>query len=155
MPVVGAKPRPGAINTSKPVHEWADVVEVPFDGPVPVELPSTRLLSTPKGSETVEVLPETRAWWAVVCRMPHCVLWREEDWQFALATAFVADLSFRGVTGASTEMRNREKVLGTTRDFRRDLRIRYVPVEPVTNVEPVDVAKVADLDARRARINGS
>jgi hypothetical protein len=31
----------------------------------------------------------------------------------------------------ATELRNREKMLGTTMDFRRDLRIRYVdPEEP-------------------------
>jgi hypothetical protein len=30
----------------------------------------------------------------------------------------------------ATEIRNRERVLGTTADFRRDLRIRYVDAKP-------------------------
>jgi hypothetical protein len=60
--------------------------------------------------------------------MAHCVLWEEADWQFAIDTIQVHAAFIRGdYSSAATELRNREKVLGTTLDFRRDLRIRYVP----------------------------
>jgi hypothetical protein len=47
-----------------------------------------------------------------------------------------------------SELRQREKILGTTLDARRDLRIRYVNAE----TEPVTLAPVDDLDERRARL---
>ena len=42
-----------------------------------------------------------------------------------------------GPIGLATELRNREKVLGTTIDSRRDLRIRYAEPasSPVTNLD--------------------
>ena len=42
-----------------------------------------------------------------------------------------------GPIGLATELRNREKVLGTTIDSRRDLRIRYTEPasSPVTNLD--------------------
>lgn len=48
-----------------------------------------------------------------------------------------------GGTGLATECRNREKVMGTTVDYRRDLRIRYV--EP----KPVELAAVTAIDEYR------
>lgn len=69
----------------------------------------------------------TRQWWRTVSRVPHAVLWTASDWQFALATALVADDFHHGPTTAAVELRQREKILGVTGDARRDLRIRYVP----------------------------
>jgi hypothetical protein len=46
------------------------------------------------------------------------------------------------------EVRMREKIIGTTVDARRDLRIRYV--EPET--ESIALAPVDDLDDRRQRL---
>lgn len=75
--------------------------------------------------------------------MPHCILWTPSDWSFALTTAMVADAAFSGGVGAATELRNREKVLGTTVDFRRNLRIRYV--EPkAENETPAEVVTLDD-----------
>jgi len=58
--------------------------------------------------------------------MPHAKLWKASDWRFALDTLELAAQFYDGGPVAlATELRNREKVLGTTLDFRRDLRIRY------------------------------
>lgn len=73
---------------------------------------------------------ETRRWWGAVSHMPHCVLWSRADWQFALDTAIVAAAFHSGDVRIAAELRQREKVLGTTHDARRDLRIRYVEPEP-------------------------
>ena len=58
--------------------------------------------------------------------MPHCVLWTETDWRFAIDTAYVAAEFHRGDMRRADTLMKREKVLGTTVDFRRDLRIRYI-----------------------------
>lgn len=75
--------------------------------------------------------------------MPHCRLWTESDWEFALETAMVADALFYGRTSAATELRQREKVLGTTVDSRRDLRIRYV--ESAGEVDDAEVTRLDDF----------
>lgn len=81
---------------------------------------------------------ETRRWWDRVSSMPHCALWSDSDWQFALDTACVAAAFHAGDARLAGELRQREKVMGTTQDARRDLRIRYV--EPVENQESAGVA---------------
>ena len=78
--------------------------------------------------------------------MPHCILWSASDWQFALDTAAVAAPFHAGEDlrpALATELRNREKLLGTTWDMRRDLRIRYVPA-PVDPALPADVRSLDD-----------
>jgi hypothetical protein len=82
---------------------------------------------------------ETRRWWRAVSRMPHCTLWTESDWQYALDTACVAAAFHSGDARLAGELRQREKVLGLTQDSRRDLRIRYVPPAEETE-EPAGVA---------------
>lgn len=79
---------------------------------------------------------ETRRWWRAVSRMPHCSLWTDADWQFALDTACVAAAFHAGDARVASELRQREKILGTTADARRDLRIRYVPPEEPTEEAP-------------------
>jgi hypothetical protein len=61
---------------------------------------------------------------------------------FALTTATVADAAFCGIASAATELRNREKVMGTTVEYRRDLRIRYI--DQAVNEKPAEVANIAD-----------
>ncbi len=133
MPVTGRKPKPpGQSRTRvKPVHEWTEVPDVPYRGAPGLPRPKS------------DWPAPTCRWWAAVSTMPHCVLWTASDWQFALDSALVAARFHGGSTAAATELRNREKVLGTTVDFRRDLRIRYVP--------PVDETLVTD--DRVARLN--
>lgn len=146
MAVAGRNPRPSdqKRNRVKSDVEWTEVVDVPFAGERP-ELPSTRVIVTREGQEHVAIQSLTKAWWDVVSTMPHCGLWAESDWMFALSTAVVADAAFCGIASAQTELRNREKVLGTTAEFRRGLRIRYV--DRVAD-SPVD-AEVTSLDDYR------
>jgi hypothetical protein len=74
--------------------------------------------------------------------MPHCILWDEADWQFALDTASVAAAFHGGDMKQAVELRQREKVMGTTLDARRDLRIRYV--EAVQEEERPAIAAIED-----------
>lgn len=87
----------------------------------------------------------TRDWWDTVSTMPHCALWNEGDWQFALDTALLAAAYHAGDMRAANELRQREKIMGTTSDARRDSRIRYVP--PVD--DDTEDATVTAMDAYR------
>jgi hypothetical protein len=145
MPVAGRKPRVNAPirHRKKPVHDWSEVPSAPYDGPVP-ELPKKRRVLLPfGGAKDVPLHALTKLWWADVSRMPHCRLWTDSDWRFALGTALVADAFHYGHTPSATELARREKVLGTTVDARRDLRIRYVDPEPVDD-GPGDVTVLDD-----------
>lgn len=93
----------------------------------------------------VEWPPESLRWWAAVSRMPHCVLWTTADWQFAIDTALVAAAFHSGDVRVAPELRQRERILGTTVDSRRDLRIRYV--ERVEDHS--DAATVTAMDTYR------
>lgn len=148
MPLAGRKPpSEGSArrNPNRKLADWVEVEEVPFDGPWP-DLPDSRTIITKDGPIDVELQPLTFRWWDTIKRMPHAKLWKDSDWMFAVSTALVADASFCGIASAHTELRNREKVLGTTADFRRDLRIKYVPVgvtEELAEVRSID--SVRDL----------
>ena len=62
---------------------------------------------------------------------------------FALDTLeLAADFHKTGEPRFGTELRNREKVLGTTLDYLRGLRIRYVDAKPAS--PPAAVANIAD-----------
>jgi hypothetical protein len=115
----------------KPVHEWTEVEDVRFAG-------GPKLPRTNPGEATWPT--HTKRWWQAVSTMPHCVLWSEEDWQFAFDTAYVHAAFAKGDLRVATELRNREKVMGTTVDFRRDLRIRYVEpkIEARAGVTAID-----------------
>jgi len=129
----GGKPKPPgeAINPNRRGSlEWTEVEDVPFeDGP---RLP--------------QKAPDGKAWhpWAVRKwrnwrRMPHCVLWTETDWDYALDSVTLAHRMYNdgGITVAA-ELRIREANMGTTLDARRDLRIRYVePKAPKPKLQVV------------------
>lgn len=127
MPVAGRKANTGqpVRHRIKPVHDWIEVDGVPYeDGPGLA------------GKWPAAVL----RWWDVIRRMPHCVLWEEADWRFAMDTAYVYKRMIGGSLQAATELRNREKQLGTTLDYRRDLRIRYVEpqIEAPAGISAID-----------------
>lgn len=147
MAMAGRKPseRP-TVTRHKPTHDWTEVPKIPYDGKHP-ELPLTRTVL--KGDEPIEIPIEkrTRDWWTALCKMPHCVLWQDSDWAFALDTAMVHAAASHGQVTAMAELRMREKVLGTTVDARRDLRIRYV--EPEAQIA---VAPVSSIDDRRQKL---
>jgi len=140
MPMTGTKPKGEIRRRNKPVHDWTEVDAVPFEG-------GPKLPATKPGERTWPAA--TRRWWKAIARMPHCILWDESDWIFALDTAFVAAAFHGGDIKVATELRNREKVLGTTVDFRRDLRIRYV--EPKPTELP---ASVTAIEAYRKEVEG-
>lgn len=139
MPVSGAKPKAGPVrHRVKPVHEWTEVLNAPFTGgpDLPAKQPDGRAWPA-----------WTRRWWRATSRMPHCSLWSETDWEFAFQTAIIVARFHEGDIKAATELRNREKVLGTTVDFRRDLRIRYVDTPPEAKEAAPNVASLDDYRA--------
>ena len=143
MAVAGRKPAASGQTRHrvKPSTDWTEVQNVPYSGERP-ELPETRTVISREGQASVTLQAMTKQWWEAISTMPHCVLWTSSDWMFALSTATVADAAFCGVSSAATELRNREKVLGTTVEYRRDLRIRYV--DAPAKEQPAEVANIAD-----------
>lgn len=145
MAVAGRKLKPEEErrNRHAPTHDWTEVESVPYEGDVPT-LPQRWGLDPEEGVKVRLQWPaRTRAWWAVISRMPHCVLWTEADWQDALDCVEVHARFVEGSNG--TELRIRTKRLGVTLDDRRDLRIRYVEPRP----ESTAVAGVTNLDDYR------
>lgn len=139
MPALGrpAKPAGQAINRNKLVTEWIEVEDTPNMGVHP-RLP-TRKPVWPK---------RTRAKWRAWCLMPHAKLWGQAEWDYALDAIELAARFHEGTAKGMeiTELRNREKVLGTTLDYRRALRIRYVPVKADVDAS----GTVASLDDYRS-----
>lgn len=111
-----------------PTADWIEVPDVPYEGPWP-ELP--KLPGRQRWNDLA------KRWWDTIRVMPHCALWDDADWLYAVETAYmkhfyfrdVADDETKGTTSAATELRRREDVLGTTMEARRKLRIRYVEAE--------------------------
>jgi hypothetical protein len=165
MAVTGRKPKDGPKrNRVAAVHDWTTVVDRPYDGPRPT-LPDARRVEWTdrelgRQSDMQPLQPITRQWWDRVAAMPHCVLWSDADWQYAVTTALVADAVFAGDVRLAGELRQRERVLGTTLDARRDLRIRYVPLEDESAEGEVTEStskasapqNVTRLSERRARL---
>ena len=116
MAVVGRKPKPEdqRRNQNKPRHDWIEVIDQRFED-------APRLPSRPHGRWPAWTL----RWWRTVSAMPHCSLWDDDDWQFAFDTALIHAAFAGGKINAASELRRREKIMGTTLDARRDLRIRY------------------------------
>ena len=148
MAIRGPKPKdPSQLRSGRGGgggKDWTEVVDEPYSGSRPA-LPRKRTIMVAGQRTTEAVLPATREWWKAIGRMPHCALWSAGDWQFALTTAYVADMAFRGSVSAASELRNRERVLGTTYEFRRDLRIRYVEPRPALAVVHVAEEDFSDL----------
>lgn len=154
MPVPGRKPKDGPKQNHMPAaHDWVEVENRPFAGKRLVTLPRNRRVEVNGRMMPQPWEPLTRTWWSTISTMPHCSLWSKADWQFAVATAVVADNAHRGVTSAAGELRQREKIMGTTIDARRDLRIRYVDKVSAPKVAIVP-STVASIDERRQRSIG-
>ncbi|MFI7608800.1 hypothetical protein ACIBTV_27320 [Micromonospora sp. NPDC049366] len=156
-----AKPGPAAKANKHgraPSGDWTEVVNLPYEGPS-LDLPKPRR-GGPKW------LPEVEAWWEQVRKMPHCALWEPSDWVFALETAYMKNdwwMEYHGGvvhSTKSTEIRRREDQMGTTREARRKLLIRYVePVDETDEETTPGTAPVAQgggnvigIDSRRARV---
>ena len=149
-----------------PNADWTDVVDVPYEGP------SLELPKSPAGRRKWH--DPVVAWWDVIRKMPHCVLWGPPDWLFALETAFMKQQFWADYQNGelhstlATEIRRREDQMGTTGEARRKLRIRYVsPDETVDETGQVDApagdepaangdgGKVTSLEDRRRRLSAS
>lgn len=135
MPVSGRKPKPdGQARTRHALtQDWVEVPNVPFEGGP--DLPKSRTDGRPWSARTTQK-------WDAWRSMPHCVKWGPAEWDFALDSIEVAALVHDGEAKHATELRNREKVLGTTLDFLRALRIRYT--EPVDGDAQAGVTNIAD-----------
>lgn len=129
MAVAGRKPKPEgtALNRNKPVHDWVEVVDVPFEGESP-DLPDDAHWSA-----------RSRRRWEVIRRLPHVVLWHAGDWESALDYMQLLEEKWKEPTA---ELRIRERGLGLTTDSLRDLRIRYV--KPTVADSDSNVAKLDD-----------
>lgn len=148
MPAPGRKPNERSVNKTPSKIDWIEVENIPYDGAVP-ELPLTRTYVNPKGEiQEVPIENRTRYWWEAVTKMPHCILWQPSDWQFALDTAMVHASASHGSISAMGELRQRERIMGTTVDARRDLRIRYIDPQ----LDEPQIALVTNIDDRRTRL---
>lgn len=135
--------------------EWTEIPNTPYSGPS-LDLPEL------EGGWYREV----EQWWEITRAMPHCVLWSQMDWQYALYTAYMWQDWWKNFhsertvfANKSTEIRRREDQMGTTMEARRKLRIRYVDAEPVEDEKPEAPtgtgAKVTDIKSRRDRMTKS
>jgi hypothetical protein len=152
MAVVGRPPKAEgqAVTRHKPQHDWVEVADVPFTGCECGEPGSCERFHIPVPSAKGRLSKATKEWWAAVSTMPHCVLWRPPDWQFALMTARVHALVMAGSESRLQELRVREEKMGCTEDDRKKLHIRYVAVE-VAGDAPDGPAPVSDFAAARRR----
>lgn len=141
MAVAGAKPKADRTqvrhrNPQAEGTEWQEVAEVPFTGAP--KLPPRDECSSSSEGRPLGVFADrwpksTERWWKAISTMPHCALWLDADWAYAIATAEAHARFAEGWRGCASgaELRMRERRLGMTHDDRRDLRIRYVkPADP-------------------------
>jgi len=140
MPLAGRPPSANPRNRNTKSYEWAPVENTPFVDPSP-DLPAK------PGRQRWH--RETLAWWDAVRRMPHCRLWKESDWRFAIETAVLVEEFWRGELEVAAELRLRSAKLGLTHEDRLKLRIRYTTPDTDTPVVADAPAAVARLDARR------
>lgn len=162
-----------------PVQGWTEVEDAPFMGrrpPLPKRYVDPQLLELDErwlgdleGEEReerrrqlqtgidgrrkrLEAYPaQTRAWWNRVTRLPHVVLWDDGDWQFAIDTARIHAAIVEGDIRLSTELRAREKQMGTTLKARELLKIRYVEPE-ASSVSQETPAMTPDEERRWRRL---
>ena len=133
MAIRGPTPKAQARNRNPLIHDWTAVERIPFEGGP--DLPPRRAngRAWPEG---------TRQKWDAWSSMPHCRLWGPSDWSFALDSLELAALLYEGEPRYAAELRNREKTLGTTFDYLRGLRIRYI--DPAGPEAPAEVTRLED-----------
>lgn len=119
-----------------------DIPNVPFEPGKKRMLPPLTQRQDPLG----EGWPiATYNWWRALRIMPHCKLWSETDWHYAITTAWIHRRIWQGDHKLAGELRQRERAMGCTDEARRGLRIRYVDPEPEASVTPLHaVEETAD-----------
>lgn len=128
MPVGGRKPTPEGVPKSNrhATMEWTEVENVPNEDHPP--LPEYRGLNDDPRRDR-RFRKSTRKYYMNIARLPHTALWSDTEWDFLVMTCEVRESYFdddKKSPSYLSEMRAREKVMGTTPDYRRDIRIRYV-----------------------------
>lgn len=144
MPVPGRKEKPDGqkLNRNKPVHAWLEVPDLPYDGVVP------RL---PQRHSKVPWSARAKRKWKAWSSMPHCQLWGEAEWDFAIDSLEIAERFYEGESARASELRTREKQMGTTFDYRRDLRIRYVDADALDRADEVEREEASVTNLRDYR----
>jgi len=132
-----SKPAGQRVNRAALIHEWTEVPNVPFAGGP--DLPERRANGSKWPQQTV-------AKWETWRTLPHAKLWGPAEWSFALDSIELAAQFHEGEAKAATELRNREKVLGTTQDYLRGIRVRYVDPDKVAD-RPAAVSNIDDYRA--------
>lgn len=122
----GRKPKEDRtqVRHRNPVHEFREIPDVPFEG--------HRL---PDREGRVGWPASTCRWWETIRRMPHAKEWTPGDWEFAFETAELHARLAERSGGSFTELRQRERLMGTTWDARNSMRIRYVKPSEATKRE--------------------
>lgn len=151
MAVPGRTPNEKSVNRNPSRVDSREVVDTPFAGPWPVELPDTRTIVTRDGQEVVTLQAATRRWFDEVKVLPHAALWDAAMWGFVVDTAVnVVDSANCGIASAMVEQRQRESgELLKTHESRFKARMKYVPAKDV-KLEAVDAA-VTDIASRSRR----
>lgn len=108
-------------RTPNAADDWREVPDVAFDRAPPM----------PKAPGRGKWHPLVQAWWTTTSTMPHCVLWRPEDWQKVFELLVEKQRYYRTAdedkkTAQLTEIRRQEDALGIGDAARQRLRIRYV-----------------------------
>jgi hypothetical protein len=121
MPVGGRRPKPPgqAVTRNPRLYGWTEVENTPnMSGP---RLPPRRR----NGPAWPAYVRARRDAWR---RIPHAALWQPSDWEFALDTIELVARAAEDDAPVSliSEIRLRERTLGTTWDARLSQRIRYV-----------------------------
>ena len=141
MGVRGPTPKPHRRNRTPLVHTWVEVEASPNRaGP---RLPPRRRNGQPWPAHVRERWNSWRA-------MPPARLWQASDWQFALDTIELVARAGDGDASVAliSEIRLRERTLGTTWDARQSLRIRYTALNTDADGEGAP-GSVTRLDSYR------
>ena len=159
MALRGNKPKDdGQKVTRHPLTQgWTEVPDLPFD----IEKAFPDPVSRPKLPGRMPAA--TKRWWSAISGMPHCVLWGESDWSFAIDTGLLHSRFVKGESSRAGELRMRERVMGTTVEARRDKRIRYVNPLAFTQILQAEEDDEAEMDnevsdfaaARRRRLENA
>ena len=153
MAIPGRTPSDKSINRNPSRVETREFLDVPFDGPWPIDLPFERTIVTKNGQETVPLQPATFRWFDEVKRLPHAVAWDEAMWGFVVDTAVnVVDSANCGIASAMVEQRQRESAeILKTAESRFKARMIYRKPSDVETVIVSGNADVTDISTRRRR----
>lgn len=149
--IPGRKANEKSVNRNPSRVEKREYVNVPFEGPWPVDLPGSRTVVVQGQQIEVPLQPATKRWWEELKRLPHAVDWDESTWgTYADVAVNVVDAENCGIATAIAQKRAWEKEIGKTAEQRRDMGILYVDAPALEAVETPD-ASVTDISSRSRR----